>query len=538
MNLRVKLIILPVVFCAVLLTAIVFFNESAVYSRENNAGSVYAGVATTIITPTAEMMDPEEMGPIYLGGYGQGRTADPEQVWHDLTAGTLVVNSAGTTVAFTAVDSIGIFYRDAMRIQELAREQLEPHGIKIDHIIVSASHTHHAPDTMGMWGASLLESGCNPHYQEFIIEKTAETIAEAALNMQPVEISFGTEETSGLIRDTRDPQVMDENIYVMHTAGPDGKAIATLVKWASHPETILGFYDEVITPDYVHFLRETVETETGAPALFFNGAIGGLLTSLHVDVGFGTDKEASIPTMEYIGREAGRAAVEAILSSEPGNVDGIVITRKDVYLPLENPMFYLAGILGVLERDLYMNAEKFPRKTLPPQLGGPTLELLTEVSAVTIGDGQFVMIPGELYPEIALGGYLPSELAQNPDAQTEPVIREHMTGKYNFIIGMANDEIGYIVPANDFVPMEKLINAGEHRVSGKKLYGEENSVGPSTAPILAQAVIDAINGDSSSVLYDNKSIPYNIPVLIIILALLACIALIIRRSIIKKSHRA
>ncbi len=496
---------------AVLILAVLAWNSQA----QAEGDELWAGSAAVEVTPTAEMMDPEQKGPIYLGGYGEAREACPDQVWDDLWARTLLVESGGKSVAMTGVDSVGLLYDDCLEIKEMAREQLAEEGIHIDHIIISSSHTHHAPDTMGLWGPmpsmedageilSLLggliysemggppplESGINPHYQEFIRRQTAQSVVEAARDKRAVgDIRFGKQETTGLIRDTREPEVMDENIYVMHVEDTAGETISTLVKWASHPETVLGFYDEAITSDYVHFLRETVEEELGGTAVFINGAIGGLLTSLRVEVGYGTDKEASIPTMEHIGKEAGKAALQAVEHSEPGEVENIETVRRKLYLPLQNPNFYVAALGGFLERGVFVEGNPARREPFPPELGGTEVEVLTEVMAVNMGKGQFLTVPGEIYPEVAIGGYHPPEKAHNPDKPTEPVLTEHMSGEYNFIVGLANDQLGYIIPANDFVPLEQegiFWESGEHRVSGEELYGETNSLGPSTAPILAE----------------------------------------------------
>ncbi len=493
----------------VFLAAVIFTGGAAAAES-----GMQAGAAAFVITPSTEIMDPGQKGPIYLGGYGQGRIADSRQVLDDLWARTLVVQVGDTAVAFTAIDSVGLFYNDNRRIQELAREQLLELGIILDYIVISSSHTHHAPDTLGLWGPSIFRSAVNPDYQDFLIEQTAESIVQAALHLYPVqEIRFGSSSTSGLSVDTRDPVVIDENVYVMHLRGEAGQTIATMVNWASHPQTLLGSYDEAISSDYIHTLRETVEAELGGIAIFFNGAIGGLLTSLDVDAGLGTGREASLPTMRYIGQKAGEAALEAVFNSEPETVDRITVTRKDVYLPLENRLFYLAGFLGVLERDLYINGRQIWRSPFPLQMGGFSVDLLTEVASVTIGEAQFAMIPGELYPELASGGFLPPESAHNPSADVEPIIKDHMSGRYNFIIGLANDQIGYIIPANDFVPL-RAFGAGEHRVAGEKLYGEEYSVGPSTAPIIVRAVIEAVRGDSSPAADHKRPLPSNLPLLL------------------------
>lgn len=465
------------------------------YKDKGTKNELRAGVAKQSITPTPAMMDAAQQGPIYLGGYGNGRKADPDQVWDDLWARTVILQQGEQTVAFTALDSVGVFYQDTVEIQKRAREALEAGGIEVDHIVVSSTHTHHAPDTMGLWGPGG-QSGINPYYQEYLIEQAANSIIQAAYNMETVkELRFGSEPTSGIIRDSRDPVVMDENVYVMHLVGEKKKTIGTLVKWASHPETILGHYNEAITSDYVHILREAVEKEVGGTTVFLNGAIGGLLTSLKVDVGLGSGKEGSIETMKIIGERAGQAAITAIKESKISKDITIQYKKETIYLPLENPNFYLLGHFGILERDVYIDGVKQDRMPLPPQLGGKQVDMLSEVSVVTIGDGQFAMVPGELYPEIELGQYQVDELAHNPGVEHEPGIRLNMTGKYPFVIGLANDAIGYIIPKNDFVPLVQSGGSwgeGVHRIQGKKLYGEVNSIGPSTASIISSTLVDIL----------------------------------------------
>jgi hypothetical protein len=467
--------------------------KEAVIALYNKTSALHAGVAKEIITPTEEMLNSER---VYLGGYGNGRVAN--EVWDDLWARTVVLESDGKTVAFAALDSVGVFYQDSLEIQRQVREALLGSGITVDHIVVSSTHTHHAPDTMGLWGPNN-SSGINPDYQEFLIEQTANSIIQAATNMEPVkELRFGNEPTTNIIRDSRDPVVMDQNIHVMHLVGEKKKTIGTLVKWASHPETILGHYNEAITSDYAHYLRETVENEVGGTTVFLNGAIGGLLTSLKVDVGLGAGKEGSIETMKIIGKEAGNAAVKAIKNSEKSMNHSIQYAKEDIFLPLENPNFYLLGQIGALKKDVYKDGLKQEEMKLPPELGGPAVDLLSEVSVVNIGDAQFAMVPGELYPEIELGKYQIDELAHNPGEEHEPAIRPNMTGKHQFVIGLANDAIGYIIPKNDFVPLVKNGQSwgeGTHRIQNKRLYGEVNSVGPSTGEVISSTIMKILQAE-------------------------------------------
>jgi hypothetical protein len=80
--------------------------------------------------------------------------------------------------------------------------------------------------------------------------------------------------------------------------------------------------------------------------------------------------------------------------------------------------------------------------------------------AVRLGPAVFITVPGELFPEIANGGYgrdLPGGNAEEycPEADTgrpyEPVIRDQFAGAtYKFLFGLGQDELGYIVPKYDF----------------------------------------------------------------------------------------
>jgi hypothetical protein len=66
-----------------------------------------------------------------------------------------------------------------------------------------------------------------------------------------------------------------------------------------------------------------------------------------------------------------------------------------------------------------------------------------------------------------------------------------MKGEINLVFGMANDELGYIVPANDFVYGTAL---GERRMdrAGRSHYEETVSLGKDTARRLFESFVRAI----------------------------------------------
>jgi len=108
------------------------------------------------------------------------------------------------------------------------------------------------------------------------------------------------------------------------------------------------------------------------------------------------------------------------------------------------------------------------------------MKMRSEVSAFNIGPLSFTTIPGEVYPEILNGGV---EAPEGQDFKLAPVevpaIRDMMAGKYKFVIGLANDEIRYIVPKSQWDVKAPFT----YKKDGAP-YGEENSLGSETAPVL------------------------------------------------------
>ena len=83
----------------------------------------------------------------------------------------------------------------------------------------------------------------------------------------------------------------------------------------------------------------------------------------------------------------------------------------------------------------------------PKEIEKP-LCLKTEVSWLRLGELDVACIPGEIYPELVLGKVQDpvDPGADFPDAPVEPSIYGQLSGKYKMLIGLGNDEIGYILP--------------------------------------------------------------------------------------------
>jgi hypothetical protein len=100
------------------------------------------------------------------------------------------------------------------------------------------------------------------------------------------------------------------------------------------------------------------------------------------------------------------------------------------------------------------------------------------------------VIPGEIYPELVLGKVQDpvDPGADFPNAPIEPAIYLQLKSKHRMIIGLGNDEIGYLIPKRQWDETPPFCYGLK-----KAQYGEENSVGPEAAPIICATFKSLVN---------------------------------------------
>src|SRR5215212_6018227 len=113
--------------------------------------------------------------PVYLAGFGQGRAAT--KVHDPIMARAVVLADGDAKVALVAVDLVGIFHPSIERV----REKLP--GFK--YVLVSATHNHEAPDTLGLWGPNPLKSGVDPDYMKKVEAGCVSAVKAADASRQP-----------------------------------------------------------------------------------------------------------------------------------------------------------------------------------------------------------------------------------------------------------------------------------------------------------------------------------------------------------------
>jgi len=426
-----------------------------------------AGFAKRVITP-----DPAGR-PVFLAGFANGRRATG--VHDPLWARAFAVCDLDRrrTLVLVAVDLIGVFNEDVR--QARAALAAKEAGAQL---VVASTHDHAGPDTLGMWGRSRFSSGVDRAYLARVREAIADAALEALASLQPVRFVIARTRTPGLIADSRQPIVIDDSLLALQALDGRGATLGTLISWSSHPEA-LGGRNTLLTSDYPHYLRARIEERLGGTCVFVVGAIGGLMTPLGLqlrDANGGVIRADSFELAQAVGERAADAALAALRArGRPSGSTALEYRNAELYVPLENRLLRLAILFGVVERRLFQRGQ--PASALFGE------DLRSEIGYLRLGELEALLVPGEIYPELVIGGIQePQEAAADfPGAPRERPLFGLLRAEYKLVVGLANDEIGYVIPRSEWD--EKAPWAYGRRAAP---YGEINSVGPSAAARLEE----------------------------------------------------
>jgi hypothetical protein len=124
--------------------------------------------------------------------------------------------------------------------------------------------------------------------------------------------------------------------------------------------------------------------------------------------------------------------------------------RTSLFLPLDNILFQLGGTIGIFPyKDAYMNGVLVPKG---PNGGASGNEFRTDVAWYTIGDGQFVTTPGEVFPFTYVHDFSgPEDLALPEFGPVHGWVMAALSGRWRFIEGLGEDMVGYIFPRSNAV---------------------------------------------------------------------------------------
>jgi hypothetical protein len=442
------------------------------------------GFAEVDLTPPIGGKDDK---PVYLAGFGKGRIAT--KVHDPIMARAVVLENNNQKIAMVAVDVVGLF----LPAVENVRKELPG----MTYVLVSSTHNHEGPDTMGMWGPNFFQTGLDQDYLKKVEAAIVEAVNKADKALTPMTARIGKALAPELLKDNREPYIKHDELVALQFQDPSSqKTLGVVVQWNCHPETLSSKNTE-ISADFVAGTVAYLKEQYRCPVVYLTGTVGGLMTSLGVEVKDDQGNplaDGTFAKTEKYGKLVGQLAERALKKSEAVSLTPFTIRKTNVFLPLDNQLFLIAWRLGVLERQAYL----WKGDNIPPEpIKGKDIAakdracMRTELAWLRLGDLDVAVIPGEIYPELVLGKVQdPADPgADFPDAPMEPGIYAQLKGPHRMIVGLGNDEIGYIIPKRQWDEVPPYCYGRKN-----SQYGEVNSLGPETAPILCRAFEELVKG--------------------------------------------
>ena len=386
-----------------------------------------AGAATRDITPALGER------PVFLAGFGRNRRATG--VESPLSVRALSLRLGEQSAALVTCDLIGLGRPDVDEV----RAAVSARGANGRTLIVACTHTHSGPDTLGLWGPDERTSGVDPVYLARVKAAVVEAALEALAFACPARLRAATARLPGQIANLRDPGVVDDELAALQFVKPDGEVIATLLGLACHPEVLDGNSTR-LSADYAGHAVRAVEEAAGGTALHLSGALGGMLSP--------ATPERTPAGAAALGQAYAGAALAALADAPLTDVTRLDLRRAEVIIPLRNPLLAEARRAGVLR----------PR---------PGDEIATTVAYLDLGPAQVACVPGELLPRLGFA------------------LKAAMPGPCRLIAGLADDEIGYIVPDDEFAAPADYREPGAH-------YEESMSVAPDAGSRVMRTLLELI----------------------------------------------
>ncbi len=372
---------------------------------DQSDSSMLVGFAQIDITPQI---------PVKLAGYDMFFLSEQLCRWstdvHDpLYAQAMAFDDPKTdsAVILIVLDVIGLMRPDIEKIQNKIVSALP---VNFDEVIVAATHTHHGPDTIGIWGVMIPPISGR---QEEIVEQMIDGAANAAIEAWNLRVPATLKYAQGTFSEwheniiDEDPdRLLDDAITILAAYDDEENILGTCLNWSAHP-TVMGQDSTVVSSDFPGVYYRLLGDELGGVNLFVNGAIGAMIQP--------TNKWSAPDEWNEV-EDMGRALADKalLLTAEAMAIENASIASfisLEAPVKLTNPIFPLAGALGLIVRNI-------------PPLGEHTN---CRVTSFAIGPVTFGTMPGEFVPDYALR------------------FREIMGGEAQFLIGLGMDWIGYVL---------------------------------------------------------------------------------------------
>lgn len=348
------------------------------------------------------------------GGMGAPKMATEER--GELMARAVAFSEGDTRVAICCLDLLGFPSVLCDRVREKVT------GVARENILISATHTHSAPDSYAFPDGKGGHTG-DLKYIDMVVERAAQAIQAAVDSLQPAVLLAASGVAEGKIAyNYYAPDLYDKRMGVLSARTPSGQTVFTLVNYAIHPE-VLGNEVGIVSPDVVWPMCEKLEADLGGVSLLINGALGGMVTADNRILEENRDPlraywndARSWDECQRIGNLMASEAQRILSDAKPQAKPKVYCGSRPVKFPVDSDILWQVFLHSPLN---YRSDRQERLLTIP-------------INLINIGDCQIATIPGEALPNI--GFYL----------------KRKMNGKHQMLFGLTNDAFGYILTKVDF----------------------------------------------------------------------------------------
>ncbi len=406
----------------------------------------------------ASILTGNEMdGKHFVGGSLSFSNKTVSSVMDDLKVRTVAMsdNSGRGTVVFAVIDAYGLALPQVNIIREQMADYCEANNIVSLNIAVM--HQHSAVDTLGMNGSIIKAlgnfftendvNGLNDEYMKNLRAVVAASVEAAVEDMTSGTLYYGTADFSEFVTDKRDPQVLATEFDRFRFVPADGSEETWFTTSAIHCVGN-GAGGTDITGDYPYYMEQYINETYDANFIMILGAEQGTSqdkSTLEIPEGTETPEELTIYGAALAERFASinnEVEVEPVL-----NIKHTAATYE-----ITNEILVFAAKAGLLTNSVVVADDHY--------------EVASEIGYMEIGtDIAVILCPGEIAAELVYGGCLDGDRSWTGEDWTYGCIGDLTDKETVIVFGIINDQIGYIIPNNDYMALLEPSNKSLELVS-------------------------------------------------------------------------
>lgn len=446
----------------------------------------------------------------FFGGYF-GSTVN--KIYDDETVNLVVLsagtdsnnNGVDDIIIIATLDNIGMSNGNIKKIRQAVSEKLSSAGVAPDDIVAfefGCTHAHTVIEALGMSLDNVFFTALLNHFLfrrdtavrkelfNTICENTAASALEAYKGMEQGTLSFFETRTltefmdeNAINKKPEDRQMAfdklqygancQDTIACWYFEGSESGEKTVLANVAMHP-TFAGRDSKRVCADYPYYFNRAMQ-EKGYNLVFLQGSQAAIgVTGYYTQEGSDWATENTVSKDEWVERYGSKYAdkhyeeeaayftmkatayslaqvVEDGISSKQELVPSVDIEMQQAVIPFDYSIMYLAGVSGAFGYNVI--------RSKGTETG---YSLVTEVGYINLGNTAMLTLPGEVSPAITFGRSekftgeesWSGEMSWSGEDWNYKTLRDMAQEKLGadtkvYAIGLANDEIGYVMPDSD-----------------------------------------------------------------------------------------